>query len=278
MNELSNIVTQVRRDILRMVHANNSGHPGGSLGCTEFLTVLYFKIMNHKTDFTMDGINEDIFFLSNGHISPVLYSVLARRGYFNISELNSFRKINSRLQGHPTPHEGLEGVRMASGSLGQGLSTAIGAAHSKKLNNDKSIIYSLHGDGELQEGQMWEAFMYAAGKKIDNIISTIDYNKKQIDGSIDDVLPLGNLKEKLESFNWMVLEEENGNDIESVINILSVAKTKTGKGKPVAIILHTEMGNGVDFMMGTHKWHGSAPNDEQLANALEQNPVTLGDY
>ncbi len=278
MNELSNIVTQVRRDILRMVHANNSGHPGGSLGCTEFLTVLYFKIMNLKTDFTMDGINEDIFFLSNGHISPVLYSVLARRGYFNISELNSFRKINSRLQGHPTPHEGLEGVRMASGSLGQGLSTAIGAAHSKKLNNDKSIIYSLHGDGELQEGQMWEAFMYAAGKKIDNIISTIDYNKKQIDGSIDDVLPLGNLKEKLESFNWMVLEEENGNDIESVINILSVAKTKTGKGKPVAIILHTEMGNGVDFMMGTHKWHGSAPNDEQLANALEQNPVTLGDY
>ena len=278
IQSLKQTVVQIRRDILRMVHANNSGHPGGSLGCAEFLTVLYFKIMKNNTNFTMDGINEDIFFLSNGHISPVLYSVLARKGYFNISELSSFRKINSRLQGHPTPHEGLEGIRMASGSLGQGLSNAIGAAHSKKLNNDASLVYSLHGDGELQEGQMWESFMYAAGKKIDNIIATIDYNKKQIDGSIEDVLPLGNLKSKLEAFNWTVLEEKNGNDIESIIKILNKAKNKTGKEKPVVIILHTEMGNGVDFMMGTHKWHGSAPNDEQLSIALKQNPVTLGDY
>ena len=278
ITELNNIITQVRRDVLRMVHANNSGHPGGSLGCTEFFTALYFEVMNHNTNFTMDGIGEDIFFLSNGHISPVFYSVLARKGYFDVTELATFRKIDSRLQGHPTPHEGLEGVRMASGSLGQGLSNAIGAAHTKKLNKDNSLVYTLHGDGELQEGQVWEAFMYASGKKVDNLIATIDYNQKQIDGSIDDVLPMGNLKAKLEAFDWLVLEEKEGNNLQSVIDILTKAKTLTGKGKPVAIILHTEMGNGVDFMMGTHKWHGSAPNDEQLDKALSQNPVTLGDY
>ncbi len=278
ISELKNTVTQIRRDIVRMVHANNSGHPGGSLGCTEFLTALYFEVMNHNTNFTMDGIGEDIFFLSNGHISPVFYAVLSRRGYFDIAELATFRKIDSRLQGHPTPHEGLEGVRMASGSLGQGLSTAIGAALTKKLNNDKSIIYTLHGDGELQEGQVWEAFMYAAGKKVDNLIATIDYNKKQIDGSIDEVLPMGNLNSKLKAFDWIVLEEFQGNNLEAVINTLKRAKELTGKGKPIAIILHTEMGNGVDYMMGTHKWHGSAPNDEQLVAALSQNHETLGDY
>jgi transketolase len=278
ITELKNIVTQVRRDIVRMVHANNSGHPGGSLGCTEFLTVLYFKIMNHNTNFNMDGIDEDIFFLSNGHISPVFYSVLSRIGYFDTSELATFRKINSRLQGHPTPHEGLEGVRMASGSLGQGLSTAIGTALTKKLNNDDKIVYTLHGDGELQEGQVWEAFMYAAGKNVDNLIATIDYNKKQIDGSLDDVLPMGNLTAKLEAFDWIVIEEVQGNNIEAIINTLHKAKSLTKKGKPVAIILHTEMGNGVDYMMGTHKWHGSAPNNEQLTEALSQNPETLGDY
>ena len=278
ISELKNTVTQIRRDIVRMVHANNSGHPGGSLGCTEFLTALYFEVMNHNTNFTMDGIGEDIFFLSNGHISPVFYAVLSRRGYFDIAELATFRKIDSRLQGHPTPHEGLEGVRMASGSLGQGLSTAIGAALTKKLNNDKSIIYTLHGDGELQEGQVWEAFMYAAGKKVDNLIATIDYNKKQIDGSIDEVLPMGNLNSKLKAFDWIVLEEFQGNNLEAVINTLKRAKELTGKGKPIAIILHTEMGNGVDYMMGTHKWHGSAPNDDELAAALSQNPETLGDY
>ena len=278
ITELNNIITQVRRDILRMVHANNSGHPGGSLGCTEFFTALYFEVLNHNTNFTMDGIGEDIFFLSNGHISPVFYSVLARRGYFEVAELATFRKIDSRLQGHPTPYEGLEGVRIASGSLGQGLSNAIGAAHAKKLNKDDSLIYTLHGDGELQEGQVWEAFMYAAGKKVDNLIATIDYNQKQIDGSIDEVLPMGDLRAKLEAFDWLVLEEREGNNIEAVINILATAKAATGKGKPVAIILHTEMGNGVDYMMGTHKWHGSAPNDKQLAEALSQNPETLGDY
>ncbi len=278
ISELKNTVTQIRRDIVRMVHANNSGHPGGSLGCTEFLTALYFEVMNHNTNFTMDGIDEDIFFLSNGHISPVFYAVLSRRGYFDIAELATFRKIDSRLQGHPTPHEGLEGVRMASGSLGQGLSTAIGAALTKKLNNDKSIIYTLHGDGELQEGQVWEAFMYAAGKKVDNLIATIDYNKKQIDGSIDEVLPMGNLSAKLKAFDWIVLEEFQGNNLEAVINTLKRAKELTGKGKPIAIILHTEMGNGVDYMMGTHKWHGSAPNDERLVAALSQNHETLGDY
>jgi transketolase len=278
ITELNSIITQVRRDILRMVHANNSGHPGGSLGCTEFFTALYFEVLNHNTNFTMDGIGEDIFFLSNGHISPVFYSVLARRGYFEVVELATFRKIDSRLQGHPTPYEGLEGVRIASGSLGQGLSNAIGAAHAKKLNKDDSLIYTLHGDGELQEGQVWEAFMYAAGKKVDNLIATIDYNQKQIDGSIDDVLPMGNLTAKLEAFDWIVLEEFQGNNVEAVINTLARAKELSGNGKPVAIIMHTEMGNGVDFMMGTHKWHGSAPNDEQLADALSQNPETLGDY
>jgi transketolase len=276
--ELNDIITQVRRDILRMVHANNSGHPGGSLGCAEFFTALYFEVMNHNTNFTMNGIGEDIFFLSNGHISPVFYSVLARSGYFDIAELATFRKIDSRLQGHPTPHEGLEGVRMASGSLGQGLSNAIGVALAKKLNKDDSIVYSLHGDGELQEGQVWEAFMYAAGKKVDNLIATIDYNQKQIDGSIDDVLPMGNLSAKLEAFDWIVLEEFQGNNVEAVINTLNRAKDLSGNGKPIVVIMHTEMGNGVDYMMGTHKWHGSAPNDEQLATALEQNPETLGDY
>lgn len=278
ITELKDTVTQIRRDIVRMVHANSSGHPGGSLGCAEFLTALYFDVMNHNTDFSMDGINEDIFFLSNGHISPVFYAVLSRRGYFNISELATFRRIDSRLQGHPTPHEGLEGIRMASGSLGQGLSTAIGAALTKKLNNDDSIVYTLHGDGELQEGQVWEAFMYASGKQVDNLIATIDYNQKQIDGTIDEVLPIGNLTAKLEAFDWVVLEELEGNNVEAIINTLNRAKELTGKKKPVAIILHTEMGNGVDYMMGTHKWHGSAPNDEQLSKALSQNTETLGDY
>ena len=276
--ELQNLCTQIRRDILRMVHANNSGHPGGSLGCTEFLASLYFNHLNHNTNFEMDGINEDLFFLSNGHISPVLYSVLARAGYFEIGELATFRKINSRLQGHPTTHEKLEGIRIASGSLGQGLSVAIGAALSKKLNKDNKLIYSLHGDGELQEGQIWEAVMYAAANKVDNIIATIDYNKKQIDGEIDDVLPLGNLKAKFEAFDWIVLEEKNGNDLESISSILKRAKELTNNNKPIVILLHTEMGNGVDFMMGTHKWHGTAPNDEQLEIALSQNTETLGDY
>jgi len=278
INELTKIVSQVRRDIVRMVHSNSSGHPGGSLGCAEFLTALYFKIMNHKTKFSMDGVGEDLFFLSNGHISPVFYSILARSGYFNVSELSTFRNIDSRLQGHPTPHEGLEGVRMASGSLGQGLSNAIGAALTKKLNNDKSIVYTLHGDGELQEGQIWEALMYASANKVDNLIATIDYNQKQIDGSLDEVLSIGNLTAKLTAFDWIVLEEFQGNDITAVINTLERAKELTRNKKPVAIILHTEMGNGVDFMMGTHKWHGSAPNDEQLAKALDQNIETLGDY
>jgi len=275
---IKNTIPQIRRDILRMVHANNSGHPGGSLGCTEFLSALYFKIMKHNKSFQMNGENEDLFFLSNGHISPVLYSVLARSGYFPIDELNTFRKINSRLQGHPTTHEKLEGIRIASGSLGQGLSVAIGAALTKKLNNDNHLVFSLHGDGELQEGQIWEALMYASGNNVDNLIATIDYNKRQIDGDINDVLPLGNLKRKLESFDWIVIEEKNGNNIDAVIKCLAKAKAMTGKGVPVAIILHTEMGNGVDFMMGTHKWHGSAPNDEQLEIALSQNQETLGDY
>ena len=278
IQELQNLCAQIRRDILRMVHANNSGHPGGSLGCTEFLASLYFNHLNHNTNFEMDGINEDLFFLSNGHISPVLYSVLARAGYFEIGELATFRKINSRLQGHPTTHEKLEGIRIASGSLGQGLSVAIGAALSKKLNKDNKLIYSLHGDGELQEGQIWEAVMYAAANKVDNIIATIDYNKKQIDGEIDDVLPLGDLKAKFEAFDWIVLEEKNGNDLESISSILKRAKELTNNNKPIVILLHTEMGNGVDFMMGTHKWHGSAPNDEQLEIALSQNTETLGDY
>ena len=279
LEQLETQVQQTRRDIVRMVHAVNSGHPGGSLGCAEFFTALYGKIMNYSTDFNMDGIGEDLFFLSNGHISPVYYSTLARFGFFPVEELNTFRKIDSRLQGHPTTHEGLPGIRIASGSLGQGLSVAIGAAIAKKLNNDDKLVYSLHGDGELQEGQIWEALMYAGSKKIDNLISTIDYNGRQIDGDTDDVLSLGNLRAKLEAFDWLVLEEKEGNNLEKVISILEKAKSETGKGKPVAILLHTEMGNGVDFMMGTHAWHGKAPNDEQLEKALEQNPETeLKDY
>jgi len=269
---------QVRRDILRMVHAVNSGHPGGSLGCAEFITCLYQEVMDYSTDFKMDGINEDVFFLSNGHISPVFYSVLAHTGFFKVEELATFRKLNSRLQGHPTTHEGLEGIRIASGSLGQGMSVAIGAAEAKKLNNDSHLVYTLHGDGELQEGQIWESAMYAAGKKIDNLISTVDLNGKQIDGATDDVLPMGSIRAKFEAFGWDVLEVEKGNDIASVLEGIADAKSRTGKGKPVCILLHTEMGNGVDFMMGTHAWHGKAPNDEQLENALAQNPETLGDY
>ncbi|AWL77891.1 transketolase [Capnocytophaga canimorsus] len=278
IKQLEDLTIQVRRDILRMVHKVNSGHPGGSLGCAEFFVCLYNELMEINTNFAMDGKNEDLFFLSNGHISPVFYSVLARRGYFSISELNTFRLLNSRLQGHPTPHEGLEGVRIASGSLGQGLSVGIGAALTKKLNGDTHLVYTLHGDGELQEGQIWEAAMYAGGKGVDNLIATIDYNKKQIDGSTDNVLPLGNLRAKFEAFGWQVIDIEKGNDITSVLEGMKKAKSLTGKGKPVCVLLHTEMGNGVDFMMGTHAWHGKAPNDEQLAKALAQNPETLGDY
>lgn len=274
---LEKIASQVRRDIVRMVHAVNSGHPGGSLGCADYFTALYNKVMNYSTDFDMDGKGEDLFFLSNGHISPVWYSTLARAGFFEVSELKTFRKLNTRLQGHPTTHEGLPGVRVASGSLGQGLSVAVGAAMTKKFNNDDSIVYSLHGDGELQEGQIWEAAMFAAHNKVDNIISTIDFNNRQIDGDVSDVMDLGNLRAKWESFGWTVTEME-GNEMKSVVDGLAHAKTLTGKGKPVMIIMKTEMGSGVDFMMGSHKWHGVAPNDEQLANALSQLPETLGDY
>lgn len=270
IEELKSLTTQIRRDILRMVHAVNSGHPGGSLGCTEYFTALYGKVMNYKLPFTMEGRNEDLFFLSNGHISPVFYSTLARFDFFPVAELATFRKLNTRLQGHPTTHEGLPGVRIASGSLGQGLSVAIGAALGKKLDGDQSLVYTLHGDGELQEGQIWEALMYAAHNKVDNLIATIDYNNRQIDGDTDDVLSLGNLHAKLEAFGWTVLEEKNGNDLETVIAILERAKAETGNGKPVAIILHTEMGFGVDYMMGTHAWHGKAPNDEQLDSAFKQ--------
>lgn len=276
--ELQDIVVQVRRDILRMVHKVNSGHPGGSLGCAEFFVALYNEQLNLKEGFDMDGEGEDLFFLSNGHISPVYYSVLARKGYFPVDELNTFRLINSRLQGHPTTHEKLPGIRIASGSLGQGMSVAIGAALAKKLNADEHLIYSLHGDGELQEGQNWEAIMYAAGNKVDNLIATIDLNGKQIDGATDDVLPLGDVAEKFKVFGWDVLTVKDGNDIEQVIDGLKTAKARTGKGKPVCIVMHTMMGNGVDFMMHTHAWHGKAPNDEQLATALSQNPETLGDY
>lgn len=276
--ELKSLTTQVRRDIVRMVHKVNSGHPGGSLGCAEFLVCLYNHLMKNNPKFDMNAVGEDVFFLSNGHISPVFYSVLARRGYFSVSELNSFRLLDSRLQGHPTPHEGLEGVRMASGSLGQGLSVGIGAALSKKLNKDENLVYTLHGDGELQEGQIWEAVMYAAAKKVDNLIATIDYNKKQIDGSTDTVLSLGDLRAKFEAFGWIVIDIFKGNDIESILEGMQNAKNQTRKSKPVCVLLHTEMGNGVDFMMGTHAWHGKAPNDEQLAKALAQNPETLGDY
>ncbi len=278
IEELQDVVVQTRRDILRMVHKVNSGHPGGSLGCTEFFVSLYHEIMELKEGFHMDGMGEDLFFLSNGHISPVYYSVLARKGYFPVEELNTFRLINSRLQGHPTTHEGLPGIRIASGSLGQGMSVAIGAAQAKKLNNDTNIVYSLHGDGELQEGQNWEAIMYAAGKKVDNLISTIDLNGQQIDGSTDDVLPMGDLKAKFEAFGWDVLEIKEGNSVAAILEGMQEAKARTGKGKPVCVLLHTIMGNGVDFMMYTHAWHGKAPNDEQLENALQQNPATLGDY
>lgn len=276
--QLERITTQVRRDILRMVHKVNSGHPGGSLGCAEFFVALYFEVMNRKDGFDMNGLEEDIFFLSNGHISPVFYSVLSRSGYFPVDELNTFRLINSRLQGHPTTHEGLPGVRVASGSLGQGLSVAIGAALTKKLNNDNHLVYALMGDGELQEGQNWEAIMYASANKVDNLIATIDLNGQQIDGSTDDVLAMGNVKAKFEAFGWIVLEVEKGNDMKSVIEGLNEAKRISGKGQPVCILLKTIMGNGVDFMMHTHAWHGKAPNDEQLATGLAQNEETLGDY
>ena len=278
LEKLNNITTQTRRDILRMVHKVNSGHPGGSLGCAEFLVTLFNSVMKRNDAFSMDGINEDIFFLSNGHISPVFYSVLARCGYFDVDELNTFRLINSRLQGHPTTHEGLPGVRIASGSLGQGLSVAIGASLSKKINKDDNLVYCLMGDGELQEGQNWEAIMYAAAKNVDNIIATIDLNGQQIDGSTDDVIKLGNVRTKFDSFGWDVIEIDNGNNIKDIFNGLEKAKSKTFLGKPVCILLKTIMGNGVDFMMHTHEWHGKAPNDEQLEIGLKQNPETLGDY
>lgn len=279
ITELNKLCTQARRDILRMVHAVSSGHPGGSLGSVEFFVAMYKEILKHNPgSFSMDGKNEDVFFLSNGHISPIYYSILARTGYFPVSELNTFRKLNTRLQGHPTTHENLPGVRIASGSLGQGMSVAIGAALAKKLNKDNSIVYSLHGDGELQEGQIWEAALYAAANKVDNYIATVDYNGRQIDGDVDNVLSLGNLKAKFESFGWTTLEIKNGNNIGEVIAGIKNAQTYLGKGKPVIILMRTEMGAGVDFMMGTHKWHGKAPNDEQLKSALEQLPETIGDY
>ena len=277
MHTLPEIASQVRRDIVRMVHGVQSGHPGGSLGCTDYLVALYFKIMNHNPAFTMNGNNEDLFFLSNGHVSPLFYSVLARSGYFPISELATFRKLNTRLQGHPATHEHLPGVRIASGSLGQGMSVAIGAALTKKINNDHSTIFSLHGDGELQEGQNWEAIMFAAHNKVDNYIACIDFNGQQIDGSTNNVLSLGNLRVKFEAFGWTVLEM-NGNEMEEIVTTLEKAKTMLGNGKPICIVMKTEMGQGVDFMVGTHEWHGIAPNDEQLAKALAQLPETLGDY
>jgi len=277
MASLQETASQVRRDIVRMVHAVQSGHPGGSLGCTDFLTALYFKVMKHDPTFSMNGIHEDIFILSNGHISPVFYSCLARSGYFTIAELATFRKLNSRLQGHPTTHEHLPGVRIASGSLGQGLSVAIGAALAKKLNNDDRFVFSLHGDGELQEGQIWEAVMFAAHHKVDNLIATIDWNGQQIDGPTEKVISLGNIGEKFETFGWKTLTMQ-GNDMDDVIRILEEAKSLTGKGQPIAIMMHTLMGKGVDFMENDHGWHGIAPNDEQLKKALEQLPETLGDY
>ena len=277
-NKLVEIASQVRRDVLRMVHAVNSGHPGGSLGCADFLSFLYFeKLRINAENFTMDGKEEDLFFLSNGHISPVWYSVLARSGYFPVSELSTFRRLSSRLQGHPSTDKKLPGIRMASGSLGQGLSVGIGAAISKKLNKDTNLVFTLHGDGELQEGQIWEAAMYASANKVDNIIATIDFNGRQIDGDLDDVLPLGNLSEKWKAFGWEVLEMD-GHNFNSIRSVMDSAISLTGKGKPIVIIMKTEMGQGVDFMMGTHKWHGSAPNDQQLEAALEQLAETLGDY
>lgn len=277
ISELEDIASQVRRDILRMVHAVQSGHPGASLGCADFFTALYFEVLNHNTSFNMDGKDEDLFFLSNGHISPVWYSVLARSGYFNVSELATFRKLDSRLQGHPTTHEGLPGVRVASGSLGQGLSVAIGAALAKKINGDKSLVYTLLGDGELQEGQNWEAFMFAPHNKVDNIIASIDYNGQQIDGPTEQVLSLENLHAKFEAFGWQVITS-NGNNMEEIVKTLQYAKSLTGKGKPILNLMSTQMGYGVDFMVGTHKWHGSAPNDAQLESALRQIKETIGDY
>jgi transketolase len=277
MPELKPIASQIRRDIVRMVHGASSGHPGGSLGCTDFFTALYFKVMQHDPKFHMDGINEDLFFLSNGHISPVFYSTLARSGYFDLKELATFRKINSRLQGHPATHEHLPGIRIASGSLGQGMSVAIGAALAKKLNGDKHIVYSLHVDGELDEGQVWEAIMFAVHHKVDKLISTIDWNHQQIDGTTEKVMDHGDLRQKFEIFGWITLEM-NGNDMEQVVETLKAAKALSGQGKPVAIMMHTIMGKGVDFMENDHNWHGVAPNDEQLAKALAQLPETLGDY
>jgi transketolase len=275
---LEAICTQVRRDIVRMVHGCQSGHPGGSLGCTELLVSLYFEIMTRNEDFDIDGVDEDLFFLSNGHTSPVFYSVLARAGYFDVAELATFRKLNSRLQGHPTTHEGLPGVRIASGSLGQGLSVAIGAAQAKKLNGDTKHVFVLMGDGELQEGQVWEAALYAPHNKMDNLIAIVDYNGAQIDGATADVLSLGDLKSKWEAFGWQVIEVFRGNHIPSILEGLHLAKSLSNQGKPTMILLHTEMGHGVDFMMGSHKWHGVSPNNDQLAEALAQNPQTLGDY
>ena len=277
MATLKETATQVRRDIVRMVHGVQSGHPGGSLGCTDFLTALYFKVMKHDPAFNMDAVNEDLFFLSNGHISPLFYSCLARSGYFPISELASFRKLNSRLQGHPATHEHLPGVRIASGSLGQGLSVAIGAALAKKLNKDNRLVYSLHGDGELQEGQIWEALMFAAHHKVDNLIATVDWNGQQIDGPTEKVISLGDIKQKFDSFGWTTLDMQ-GNDMDDIIKVLEEAKALTGKGKPIAIMMRTLMGKGVDFMENDHGWHGIAPNDDQLAKALLQLPETLGDY
>ncbi len=277
MAQLSEIASQVRRDIVRMVHGSASGHPGGSLGCTDFLTALYFKVMKHNPSFNMDAKGEDVFVLSNGHISPVFYSVLARSGYFDIKELGTFRKLNTRLQGHPATHEHLPGIRIASGSLGQGMSVAIGAALSKKLNGDQQLVFSLHGDGELDEGQIWEAVMFAAHHKVDNLIATVDWNGQQIDGPTDKVMNLGNIREKFDVFGWTTLEM-NGNDMDEVVATLEKARSLTGQGKPIAIMMRTAMGKGIDFMEGTHEWHGIAPNDEQLAKALAQLPETLGDY
>jgi len=277
MASLQETASQIRRDIVRMVHGVQSGHPGGSLGCTDFLTALYFKAMKHDSSFNMDGVGEDLFFLSNGHISPLLYSCLARTGYFPVNELGSFRKLNTRLQGHPTTHEHLPGIRIASGSLGQGLSVGLGAALAKKLNGDNRLVYTLHGDGELQEGQIWEAVMFAAHHKVDNLIATIDWNGQQIDGPTEHVISLGNIGEKFEAFGWTTLSMQ-GNDMNDVVRVLEEAKSLTGQGKPIAIMMHTLMGKGVDFMENDHGWHGIAPNDDQLAKALAQLPETMGDY
>ncbi|MBL7739144.1 MAG: transketolase [Chitinophagaceae bacterium] len=278
MAELKAIASQVRRDIVRMVHGCASGHPGGSLGCADYLTALYFRIMKHDPAFNMDAAGEDVFFLSNGHISPLFYSILARAGYFDKKELATFRKINSRLQGHPATHEHLPGVRIASGSLGQGMSVAIGAALTKKMNGEKTTVFSLHGDGELDEGQIWEAAMFAAHHKVDNLISAIDWNGQQIDGPTEKVMNLGNIRQKFDAFGWTTLELKNGNDMDEVVVALEKAKSLTSQGKPIAIMMHTIMGSGVDFMENDHNWHGIAPNDEQLAKALAQLPETLGDY